>query len=367
MRAAGGVALHGTAFEQVGALGLAEPGSVLERQPVVRDGFPVCPAASSLPRRRRGMPDEGVHVAGQRRVVHQPRRVGVRVAAQHTENTRLQGDPARPRQRVEDRTPGELVAEHGARGRDRHQPPLLGSGERREAVGQELLDQPALGRRREHRELLDRVPVGVVQRAHLRGDSIDNGQRYDVEGAGGEQLVDVVRVPGGQRVHAGVGQPRTGTQLGHRRRGQRGKREPAHPRAAGRQAQQPAQGVVPRHLAVAVGEQEDDGELRDAPHEVMEQVERRVVGPVHVLHRQHRGPSRPVELGPELTQQALVVGPCDQCRPQPRPDRAAQVAERAERPWRRQVVTVADQQPTLRRQLGPGGRDESRLADPGLT
>ena len=130
--------------------------------------------------------------------------------------------------------------------------------------------------------------------------------------------------------------------------------------------QEPSQRMIPGHLVVAEGQHDDGGQVGDAAPEQAQEVQRGVVGPVHVLDDQHRRPARTAQLGEHRLEHGVPVGARRDRRRQ-RPGRAPRrVLQRAERTRRDQVVAGAAQHPGARGQRRDRGADQAGLADPGL-
>jgi hypothetical protein len=110
-----------------------------------------------------------------------------------------------------------------------------------------------------------------------------------------------------------------------------------------------------------------DRERGDPPDQVLQDVQRGVVGPLQVLHRQQRRLPGPLQLRAQRGQDVVAVRAGAQRRRQLGADAADEIAERAEDPRGRQVVAVPDEHPGIPRHLGARRFHQPRLADPGLT
>jgi hypothetical protein len=124
--------------------------------------------------------------------------------------------------------------------------------------------------------------------------------------------------------------------------------------------------MLPVDLVIPVGQQQDRRQPRHPADQVTEHIQGGLVGPVHVLHGQHRGVPRPAQLRTQRLQQPVAVPAVLQGPGQAGADAADEVTERAEGTAGGEVVAVPDQEPALGGQDPPGRLDQARLADPGL-
>ena len=115
-------------------------------------------------------------------------------------------------------------------------------------------------------------------------------------------------------------------------------------------------------LVVAVGDDEDRGQVRDVPAGVPQHVQRRLVGPVHVLDDQHARAGEHVE---DRREHGLPVVPGER-RGQRTTGVGGRVAQRAQRARREQVVAGPDEQPGAPARVAQEGADQAGLADPGV-
>ncbi len=93
-----------------------------------------------------------------------------------------------------------------------------------------------------------------------------------------------------------------------------------------------AQRMARRRLAAAEGENEQRAERADPPPEHRDRVERRVVGPVHVLEHEHRRPRRELELRDQQALDLVRRRAGGERLLERRRDASDEVSERAERP-----------------------------------
>ncbi len=300
-----------------------------------------------------------VGVVGLDGVVHDPVQVGSRAGEQRAQHGRVQPAAAQHRQAGLDRAAGQLVPEgHPGRPDLQHAAPL-GLLQHVHPAGQQRLDQLEPDQRRHHGELLHGRAGRLGQLPEPGHDGVADGARH-LAGRRGQRLGDEERVPAGQRVHLGRA-VRVAGQLGHRRRRQRLRAQPAR---AGQLAEQGAQRMARLEVTRAQRQHQQAVPVADAPGQVPQQVEGGVVGPVHVLHREH-GHRRPVQLGDGRGEHPL--GPTGPDRRGQRPGGVdGRVAQRPERAAGAQVVAAPDEgahAPVERRQERP---QQAGLADAGL-
>jgi hypothetical protein len=123
--------------------------------------------------------------------------------------------------------------------------------------------------------------------------------------------------------------------------------------------------LVERRGVVAVAEDEQCAGVADATAEVLDKVERRVVGPVHVLEDDDRRCRRPRQLVEHGGEERGAIARPRQRAAQRGAGRAGDVVERPERPRRRQRFARAPEHAAA---AEPGGEalEQRRLADPRL-
>ena len=212
----------------------------------------------------------------------------------------MQPPPRRDRDARPDRVPRQLVPEADVPRLDLEQLPALRLLRRLGPAPASRRPAPTCATRLGTTETSSHQPARVRRRGATRA----RARRSRPTAAGRptarerEQLGDVERVAAGRGVHL----------VRRRRRRARRPRPPTAARARGTPS--PRRGSRPprraaddrRRLAAAEGQHEQRRQRADPPPEHGDRVERRVVGPVHVLEHEHGRPRRQLELG---DQQAL--------------------------------------------------------------
>ena len=163
---------------------------------------------------------------------------------------------------------------------------------------------------------------------------------------------------------AGVDPVRLG-QLGHGLQRQRHQAEPVGRLAPGELAERDPQRMGAVELVVAVARDDEGGHGRDAAAEQAKDVERRVVGPVHVLedHDRRQLPGEVTQDGGGHRVRRGAVG--HQVGELAAGDRG-DVHQRAERGEREEPVALAPQDPSQAGVARAEAAQEHGLADPGL-
>ena len=212
---------------------------------------------------------------------------------------------------------------------------------------------------RHDRDQLDQPPLLVGEPRGATPDGVRDRARQLLGRARGEQLGDVERVAAGRGVDVvgSVARERRDRALGQRL-------ELQHDDGGG--GDRCVHGMPGRRLAVPEGEHEQHGQRADPPCEHGDHVERRLVGPVHVLEHEHRRLRRQRELGEQQAVDLVRRRAGGQRLLERRRQRAGEVVDRSERPRDREVVAGADQHPRVVVEIGEEARHERRLADPGL-
>jgi hypothetical protein len=268
----------------------------------------------------------------------------------------VQHHPAAGGQRVLDGTAGQLVAErHGLRAHLQHAAPLA-VGEQRE-IAQQRPRQRQLELRGNDGELLQRVPHRAVQPSDAGEHGVHDGRRNAVRRRR-QRLGDEERVAAGERVERGGGDRGAPRPPRYGGAGERAQRQPADLGTA--QPEDAVQRVPGADLVVAVGHEQHRGQVLDAASDVAQHVDRRIVGPVDVLHDQH---ARSRQLRGDRRQHRLPI-PRRQGLGQ-RVAAAGRIAQRAERARGQQVVARSGQQPDAV-QPAHEGTDQAGLTDSGL-
>ena len=294
------------------------------------------------------------------------RRRAAQARRQCRQHLSVQAHRARRQDRFLDCRARELVA--------KAQRPAL--GEQQPAV-QACLD--VLGRRREHlgnERQVDRARHDRRQLQHLERPRGRAGRR----GRGrrrarwperprrvaplAQHLGDEERVAAGRGMDAGaVVARRARRQADDCGAGEPGQRDPRQMRR--RQLAEHCAQVAERGTVVAVAQHQHGRQAMDATADELDQIERRLVGPVNVLEHQHgrrRRARQLVEHGAE--DRRPVVRPRQQ-RAQRRTGLAGDVVQRPERPRRRQRLAAAPED-AARAEAGAERFQQAGLADAGL-
>ena len=217
--------------------------------------------------------------AGRLGVVDDVGRIGLG-REQRRKDLRVQLPPCGNRDARPDRVAGELMAEADVARVHLEQRPALGLLRRRRPAGQDGVEHRRGDAVRHHRDELDQPPLLLRQPRDAAADSIRDRARQLVRRARGEQLGDVERVASGRGVDV-LG--RVPGERSDRARGQRPELDDDRGGGHGR-----VHRVARRRLAVPAREEEHHGQRADSPREQGDHVERRLVGPVHVLEHEHR-------------------------------------------------------------------------------
>ncbi len=247
---------------------------------------------------------------------------------------------------------------------------LLRLHQRREALRDHRLDERTARGSGEHRELLHRGAAPVVEAFEAGQHGLHHARRHSGRRlAGPEHLVHEERVAAGDGVQPlGVG-TRGGAdgvpELADRVGRERSEREVRRRDSGVAQRQQLVERVLPGEV-VAVGQQQQSGQLGDPAHQEPQRVEGGVVDPVDVLDHQHGGVARPRQLVTQGCVELVAIPVTAQHVRQLGAHAGGQVAERAEDTRGDQVVAVPDEQPGVGRQLLAQRVDEGGLADPCL-
>jgi len=346
-------------------LGCGERARLREHQAEVGDGRAVRARPGRVAGGSRPVPGDGVLVTGLRRVMDDPRHVGSVVLDQGGEDALVQRHEPRRWHRAGDGPPGQLVPEGDLLGGHGEQAAFLGGGQGGHGggTGDERADQPAFQSGRHDGQLVEHVLGRRVQPPDPGQHGIGDGGRHLLTLRRGQQLVHEERIPRGERVQVSRIDRAARAELAHGVRRQPAQRQPPHVVAARRVAEQAIQRVRTAQLVVAVGEHEDGGQLGDPPDEVAQRVERRVVGPVHVLDDQHGRVLGPGQLAAQRGQHPVPVAAVLHGPAELGAHAAHQIAERSQRPRGGEIIAVADEHPALRGQMRAQRLDQARLAD----
>ena len=240
-------------------------------------------------------------------------------------------------------------------------PPCSAAASAAVRVRDERVGQPALDRDRDHRELLQHILDGRFQPPDPGQHGIGDRRRNPLALRRGQQLVDEERVARGQAEQVGGVDRAARAEPADGPRRQPAQRQPPGPVAPGGLAEQAVQRMLAVQLIVTVGENEHRRQLSDPPDQEAQRVQRGIVGPVHVLDDQHRGMIRPVQLRAQRAEQPVTVAAVRHGPAEFRPHHAHEIAERAQRPRRGQIIAVAHEHPAL------GGKLPTHRVRPGLT
>ena len=281
---------------------------------------------------------------------------------QRAEHVRVEPPARRGRYRRQDGVAGQLVPEAQVPVVELEQLAPLRLLGRRRPPGHDRVERRRAHAIRHDRDQLHEPARGVVQPRRARQHGVRDRRRQlgrvprreqlgHVERVAARDVVDGVRVVARERGHRVPRQGEELDQLGVVR-----------PDGADRRVERVARGS----LARAVGRHEQRGQGADAPAEHGERVERRVVGPVHVLEHQDGGSRRPLELLDQEVLDLVRRRAGGERLPEAGRDAAREVAERAQRTRDRQVVAGAEQDAGAVLEIVQKPPHQRRLADPRL-
>jgi hypothetical protein len=228
----------------------------------------------------------------------------------------------------------------------------------------ERLEEPELGSRRYDGDRFLQRSCGRAEPGgpgeHRVPDRVRDPLRL-----GGQRLDDEERVAGGLAVElVGVDTIRLG-ELGDRPRGEPGGLQPPDPPAPRQLSEQDPQGMRAVELVVAIA---DDHQRRHRLHPAGEQpqdVERRLVRPVHVLEHEHGRDPR-AQLARQRHHHRVRHRTTLNDRLQLAPGGLGNLDQRPERARREERVASAPEDPRRPAALLAEPPQEDRLADPGL-
>jgi hypothetical protein len=339
---------------------------MVERSAPMRGGLAVRAARLGLARGFGGQAQDRSRIAGALGVVHAARhgygrRRGVLERLQHRGMQRLRH---RLGERRFHRRAGQLVPKAECGGAVRHQQPRVQALLQRGHVGlQQTLDQPAFDARRHHRsQPHDRLRAGAQARITCEHQVL-HAARHGVDAAA-QQLGDEERVALRQRMDARRRAQRAPRQHVHRLRRQ-ALHVDARDQARRQLAEQAAQRMFGADLVVAVRERQQHRRAVDAAADEANQIERGVVGPVHVLdHPQHR-PAAALQLGQHGIEQRAALRVGGEQRAKSHLGAARDVEQWCQ--WLRRLQRVA-RAPPQQRVAAPFGQDSQQagLADAGF-
>ncbi len=129
-----------------------------------------------------------------------PRQIAPIIAGEHGQHPTIHFHPLHGGERVNDRSPDQLVPETHARGPHLEHAASLGGRDRRHAGRQQRLDERPVDGRRHDGQLLERRARVVIQATDPGQHGVDDRRRDAAGVAGGEHLDDKERIAGGHRV-----------------------------------------------------------------------------------------------------------------------------------------------------------------------
>jgi hypothetical protein len=225
----------------------------------------------------------------------------------------------------------------------------------------------SLGASGHERDQVEHLSRAGRQPARPRVHRVADRRRH-LAARAGEDLGHEERIAAGRLVHSLVGAPRAAGQLADRVLRQYGKADAAD-RVVRQLAEDEPERVSRAQLVVAIGDDQQGGRLADTPAHVLEDVERGVVRPVHVLEDGDGNRRRAPQLAQEGGEDPLALRAALHQRPERAPGVVGDVEQRAERPGGEQRVARPPED--------AGGRsialgelreplNQRRLADPRL-
>ena len=323
-------------FERRRPLVRGQPVEERRRAPVVGVRLAVRVERRRPPRRHERVVRNDVLGARRFGVVDDVGRVGVG-CQEGREDLGVEPPSGRDRDARPDRVARELVAELHVPRVNLEQRPALRLLRGRRPAGQDGVEHGRCDTVRDDRDELDEPPFVVGEPGESSTDGVRDRTGQLVGRPGGEQLRDV------ERVAAGCGVDVVGTVAGERRDRAGGQRlELEHRRRRGEDG---VHRMTRRRLTVPAREQEQHGERADAAREQGDHVERRLVGPVHVLEHEHGRPRRERELVEQQAMDLVRRSLCGERLLERRRHAAGEVVDRPERPRDREVVAGADEHP----------------------
>ena len=194
---------------------------------------------------------------------------------------------ARRGDRRKDRLAREFVPKRHRRAVPRQRPGRQAGLERRIPRAGDGGEQQCIEARSEDGGEVEHLPRGRVEARGARQDRV--AQRLRQSRSGGENLGDEERVAGGPLVEIGRVEPAVRGEYSYRRGRQRQERQSTARRRAREIAEHTPQRVTRPDLVVAIGGEHQAARSIETPTEIAQQIERRVVGPVHVFEDQHHG------------------------------------------------------------------------------
>jgi hypothetical protein len=308
------------------------------------------------PTGRRSVHGDGIGVPGLEGVVGQPRRIGVSVR-EACQDRLVEPHAAMCRQRRFHGQPRQLVSKPHAIGSRSKQ-----ARRERPVPARRRLRQPRLRTSGNDRDELQQRTRLRRQRLHARHHGLPDGGGHRPLGTG-EHLGQEEGIPTREAVEL-LGRPaRCRGQPGDGRRAQRLERHVCHVSRRGVTEHAADRSGGP--VVVAVGDQDQPRDGLQAPPEPDQEVEARLVRPVHVLDHQHPGRLR-TEGVEDRIEDDLARSVLGEESGEPTAGVPGGVTDRSQGPRRVQRIAGAPQDDRRRHTLAEEPRDHRRLADAGL-
>ena len=276
------VVLLGEPFPELGRSGGVQVTTDRQRPLVVHARLAVRAEPGRLRGGNRRVDQHGFPVTGLVGVVGQARRVGAGPGGQPGPHPRVQSGPAPGRDRLLDGEPGELVPEPDALAVDEQQP---GPQQLFDVTGKQV-EQMQLGPVGHDGRDVERL-AGRRAEARRAGEyGVAHGWRYRII-AIGQDLRDEEGVAAGRRVDAFRVETVRRGQLGDGGAGQWRNGQPVHRARRGEIAEDHPELVITVDLVVAERGDDDGAGVGGAPADEEQEIEGRLVGPVHVFEDDH--------------------------------------------------------------------------------
>ena len=324
----------------------------------LRQRLPVAARGAGHARRRGGEAPDGGDVPGTARMVGEPRGIGAR-RLQGLQYLPIEGTTAQRRDRVLDRPAGEIVAEGHRLAVQYEHARVDARVDRARPGAARLAEQPQFGRARHDRDELEhRARVGA-QPGDARGHRVAHAAGH-LAARRGQRLRDEERIAAGEGAQARAVAARSAGEERDRALGQR--RGLDARKALARERGEEAAELRPLGQPVrATGHDEAAARPHQPAREERQQVEGGVVGPVQVLHHEHRGRAG-AHLVEERPEHLLARRGALQRRAHRAVDLARHVPQRAHRPRRHERIADAPQHPVAPALRARGGHQRG-LAD----
>ena len=359
------VALVGAGLEQAGVFRWRCLGGVAEGAGVLRGCLLVRFVGHRLPGGGERVGVGGVKIASLVGVIGEQGMVvpEARIGPQHGEDAPVQAEFAHRGDGLGDRVAHGRVPELD---RFFHRP--------EETDGKALVDR-LLDRAADHGFEHERVDGhthrggGRQEGACLRREAAGAGHDrvLDRDRVGGiriQDLADVERIAGRVLAEQDRVDLPIAAELGDCRNGERWQDHPSHRGRGGEVAHHPAQGMARGNLVVAIGGEEERAQVADPAAQEVEQVERRLVAPVHILDGEHGQAGRLDEGRFDRAENPVAGGPGIEQVDNVRPEGMGDIQQRSQRAVHPQAIAGDDQHPAGVVQLLPELFDQGGFADP---